>query len=157
MAFAFGQVRESLTSVSDIALLDSSIFERLRFSAVSSAPLFLASEVGGLLQVYARWRIPFGHSDLAVMVSRLITTAEKCDAEVACNAVYCATTIVMNTSKSRDIGSFVSRFVEPKTPHSSAIADGINTEIIAIVFAVNSRVSSNARDGHYRQVCGGYG
>ncbi|EER19142.1 hypothetical protein Pmar_PMAR000209 [Perkinsus marinus ATCC 50983] len=105
VAFAFGQVRESLTSVSDIALLDSSIFERLRFSAVSSAPLFLASEVGGLLQVYARWRIPFGHSDLAVMVSRLITTAEKCDAEVACNAVYCATTIVMNTSKSRDIES----------------------------------------------------
>ncbi|KAF4658311.1 hypothetical protein FOL47_008022 [Perkinsus chesapeaki] len=83
VAFAFGQVRESLTAASDIALLDSSIFERLRFSAVSSAPLFLASEVAGLLQVYSRWRIPFGHSDLAVMVSRLITTAEKCEADVA--------------------------------------------------------------------------
>ncbi|KAF4749247.1 hypothetical protein FOZ62_021411 [Perkinsus olseni] len=56
VAFAFGQVRESLTSASDIALLDASIFERLRFSAVSSAPLFLASEVAGLLQVYSRER-----------------------------------------------------------------------------------------------------
>ncbi|KAF4667775.1 hypothetical protein FOL46_002346 [Perkinsus olseni] len=103
VAFAFGQVRESLTSVSDIALLDASIFERLRFSAVSSAPLFLASEVAGLLQVFARWRIPFGHSDLAVMVSRLIATADKCDAEVACNAAYCASMIVLNTAKSREI------------------------------------------------------
>ncbi|KAF4709756.1 hypothetical protein FOZ63_027863 [Perkinsus olseni] len=103
VAFAFGQVRESLTSASDIALLDASIFERLRFSAVSSAPLFLASEVAGLLQVYSRWRIPFGHSDLAVMVSRLVATADKCDAEVACNAAYCASMIVLNTAKSREI------------------------------------------------------
>ena len=68
-SFAFGQILEVLPQ-NEKKRLDT-LFERIRYSAVSGIILFQPKEILAFIHSYARWKIAFDADDLAIVADRV--------------------------------------------------------------------------------------
>jgi hypothetical protein len=74
-AFSLGQILEHIPIDQSEAL--GRVFEKLRFAALSSLPLFQPRDLASLLLSFSRWKAPFPGTDLNRVLNRLVSMSER--------------------------------------------------------------------------------